>query len=348
MTVGVVRFLVADRSGKIIADLAPEVGPVSERLNDIGVVKFSLARGDASATETNLRYGNRVLIQFDNGLPDWAGVIGPPQTWDGHRIQCSAYSGEHMLGFRQTDRGRYFSGASVGAIFAAVISEASDNEPLGIEIGSVWTGGELHSPEYHYESLLAIIRDSICGKLSTADFDVSGQEIAGKIVFTANLYQRKGISRANIALMEGHNISAAKLNEQGPIVNWIDLAGQGNGWGDDRLVSNVADATSRTVYGLRQASAVYSDVVLQGTLDAHAANLLAESKDPHRLIELEAVDVRDPGTDAALPGGFGSYGVGDSVRVILPSYGFGGTDVMVRILAREYSQGKCKLVVRTE
>ena len=48
------------------------------------------------------------------------------------------------------------------------------------------------------------------------------------------------------------------------------------------------------------------------------------------------------------PALFADYGLGDSVRVILPSFGFGGTDESVRILAREFdpNSGACGLVVR--
>ena len=52
---------------------------------------------------------------------------------------------------------------------------------------------------------------------------------------------------------------------------------------------------------------IFSDVSIQETLDAHAANNLAESKDPHKMIELGAVNSK--------PALFADYGLGDSVRV---------------------------------
>lgn len=338
---GIARFLVGDRTGKIIAELEPDVGPVSWRLNDIGRCQFAIARNNSKATETNLRYGNRILLEFDNGLPVWGGIIDTPRVWENDIITCNAYSGEYVLTFRQTDRGRYFNGATVGDIFQAVIGETNEQLTLGLNLGQVWTGGDTHSPDYHFANLYNIVQDSICTRLSNADFDVTASEVEGKIIFTANLHQRKGADKNNVALMEGHNLTAnARLNEQGTIVNWWDLAGAGDGWGDDRMVSNTEDLPSQRIYGLRQAATIYSDVSIQSTLDAHATNALAESKDPHKMIEIEALNIA--------PAGFSVYGVGDSVRVVLPSYGFGGTDTTVRILAREYNpaSGTCGLVVR--
>ena len=73
-----VRCLVGDVSGRIIGELSPEIGPISWRLNEVGRAEFSVARTDDKATEDTLGFGNRIAFQFENGLPDWAGVIDPP------------------------------------------------------------------------------------------------------------------------------------------------------------------------------------------------------------------------------------------------------------------------------
>ena len=189
---GIARFLVADRTGRIIEELEPNIGPISWRLDDIGRCQFSLSQRDPKATETNLRYGNRVLIHFDNGLPDWGGVIDFPRVWQNGVIMSTVYSAEYALGFYQTDRGRYFSGATAGYIFQTLIEEADAFGPVGLDLGQVWLGGETYSPEYHFANLLDVIQRSLCGQLATVDFDVVASEVSGKILFTANLYQTKG------------------------------------------------------------------------------------------------------------------------------------------------------------
>jgi hypothetical protein len=334
-----VRVLVGDRSGRLVGELTPDMGPVSWKLNEVGQVRFGLARTDPKAIDDYLQFGNRLLVQYDNGLPDWGGIIDPPREWANGMVNCTAYSGEYLLGTRITDKGRYFRDATVGYIFESLIREATE---IGLEIGEVWDGGIGHSPDYHFKDLLSIIRDSVCKTLSAADFVVTPSIVAGKIVLTANLYERRGSDLAGVALIEGANITSARLIEQGTIANKWSVAGRGSSWGDDRITSYAEDADSIAEYGLREDSQVFVSVSLQQTLDEHAVNLLAESKDPHNMLELATID--------AEPAGFEAYDVGDSVSVMLPSYGFSGTQGMVRVHAREYEArtGVCKLVVRED
>lgn len=336
-----IKLIVGDKSGTQVAELEAEIGPVSWRLNDIGRVQFALSKKDAKATQTNFQYGNRVLVQFDNGLPNWVGVIDTPRDWAVAKVTANAYSGEHILGTRQTDRGRYFSDQTVGEIYRALIDEANGVADMGITIGSVWEGGAGHYPEYHFKNLLQIVRESLCATLSDYDFDVTGSLVGNKIAMAANLYERKGYERANVVLIEGTNLANVRLIEQGTIINSWDLAGAGDGWSDtSRIYSQAQDVGSISRFGLIQGQAVYNDVSYQATLDEYAKTLLAESRDPYNMLDLEAIN--------QVPARFEDYGVGDSVRVQLHSYGFGGYDHMVRVEAREFNPatGVCRLVVR--
>lgn len=336
-----IRAVIGNNQGSVLTEIEADIGPVSWRLNDIGRVQIRMSTLDVKATEDYLRFGNRLLLQFGNGLPNWVGMIDTPRDWSNGSILFSAYSGEYILGTRQTDRGRYFSDQTVGIIYRSLIEDANQVEDTGIAVGTIWEGGPGHYPEYHYKNLLQIIRESLCGNLSNYDFDVTGSVSGGVIELTANLYERKGSDRANVVLVEGTNLGPVRLIEQGEIINWWDLAGSGDGWGDDnRIYSQAIDAESRGRYGLRQGQAILNDVVYQATLDENAKTLLANSKDPYNMLDLEAIDLA--------PGKFADYHVGDSVRVQLHSFGFGGYDHMVRIEAREYDpkKGTCRLVVR--
>lgn len=337
-----VRVLVGDLSGTILAEIEPDLGALSWRLNEVGTFSFTIARNDSKATAEILRFGNRVLVEFDNGLPNWGGVIDPPRDWRDNRITVNCYSGEYLLGLRTTDKGRYFSGQDVGYIFSALINEANAVRATGVTVGSVWGGGPSHYPEYHYKSLLEIVRESICDRLSSCEFDVTAVESGGVIRFQANLYERKGADRVGVALVEGENLTPVRLVEQGDIRNAIYLAGAGTNWGVERITSEVSDINSISTYGLREKGEVFADVSVQGTLDGHAANQLAEYKDPHNMLDLEAINLA--------PGLYQDYDVGDSVSVMMHSVGFGGYSGMVRVMAREYnpSSGTCRLVVRED
>lgn len=335
-----IRFLIGDTQGKEIGEVEPAIGPISWRVNQVGRVQFQMGITDAKTTEQYLIFGNRILIQFDNGLPDWGGMIDPPREWSSRIVQATAYSGEYILGLRTTDQGRYFSGDPVGEIYRKLIEETNLLAPTGIEIGSIWAGGDGHFPDYHMDNLLKIIQESVCGRLSTAEFEVAGGLSGGRITFTANFYERMGKNKPEVALVEDRNVVEAKVSEQGPIVNYWNLAGSGQGWADDRLMTlGVEDKASQAKYGLRMDAAVFNDVNNQDTLDGHAADLLAEFKEPNVVFDLTVSD--------AAPGRFADYGLGDGVWLDLPSYGFEGIGQMVRVMGREYnpSTGFCRLVV---
>jgi len=336
-----IRFVVGDVAGTQIAEIEPDIGPISWRLNDIGRVQFALAKTDAKVTEAILRFGNRVLIEFDNGLPDWGGVIDTPREWGLGMVTCNAYGGEQILGYRQTDKTRAFEGDAIGVIYQALLSEATAAKNTGITIGSIWHGGDTHALEYHYKNILAIIRETLCGSLSDYDYDVTGSLDSGKIVLAANLYERKGYTKNNCVLIEGLNVSDAKLVEQGQIINSWDLVGAGSDWGPDRPTAHAEDAASIGRYGLRQGQAIFNDIVDQNTLQSMADNLLSQSKDVHAMFDLSTVNISGPG-------GFADYDVGDTVRLQLHSYGFGGFDGLITIEAREYNpaSGECRLIVR--
>ena len=186
------RFVVGDKSGTTLAELSPDIGPISWRLNGVGKVDLSLAVTDPKAIADYLRFGNRVLIEFENGLPNWGGVIDPPRPWDGANISCRAYSGAYLFKYRITAKGRYFAGASAGTIFKTLINETNAVEDTGVIIGDIYTGGSGHSPAYHFKNLLDIFQKSLTKRLSTSDFDFVPLESEGKIIFAANFYESKG------------------------------------------------------------------------------------------------------------------------------------------------------------
>lgn len=337
-----VRFLVADIYGRELAELSPDIEAVSWLLNGYGRCKFAISKTDAKATAGNLRFGNRVLLQFSNGLPAWGGIIDTPREWDEKSIHCDAYGGEYLLSYRQTGKARYFTNASVGTIFRTLIEETGAFKPLDLAFGNVWSGGDGHSPEYHYSNLFEIVQKSLCESLSDADFDVTASLQNGRIVLTANLYERKGRDLSNYSLVEGANVTVTRFAEQGQIVNWWDMPGSGSDWSAARPVGHDQDNESIAQYDLRQGSKIYSDVSALATLDTHASTALSESKDPHNMFELTATD--------RPPARFADYDVGDSLPVILHSVGFGGVDSRIRLIGRSYSpqSNLCSLLVREE
>lgn len=340
-----VQILVGDLDGRLLAELTCQVGPVAWRLKGVSCTAMEIARTDDKAIEKYIRPGKRVLLRFSNGLPDWGGVIDPPMKWTNRgTIQFCARSIDFLLSLRQTDQERNFTAAPAGQIAKALIDDANNLSPTGITVGEMWQGGEGYTLSYHHDDLYKIIdQDLTAPGLSSGDFWIEAEEDGnGYIVFTARFAERRGKDRPEVAFIEGHNISDVTLTTQGPIVNAWTVIGAGNAWGEDRAYGYAEDAYSISLYGLRQANEARTDLDIDAQLDAVADSLVAKHKQPHHILTLGVANLA--------PGTFASYDVGDSVRVILETFGFGGYDNMVRILAREYNPmaGRCRLVVEEE
>lgn len=324
-----IEVLVADQSGRILTSLRPDVQRVSWRFNVTGQMAFALARTDEKLQERYLRFGNRILLQFDNGLRPWGGIIASPIDWNDAEVVFQAYSGEELLFRRLTARQQRFDNATVGVIATALLAEANAVAPTGVRLGRIWSGGAGHFPEYHYKSLGDALHDSLVENLSAESFDVSAKEEAGHIVFELNLYGTRGAKKPNIALVENQNISDVRFRVEDTIVNAWYMAGEGSDWGDnDRVYAEAVDEESGRLYGRREDFEVRSGVIYQSTLDETIAKRLQETAYPTRVLGLATTD--DP------PGRFGDYDVGDSVLCVLPSYDWNGIRGLYRVLGREF------------
>lgn len=333
-----ILVLVGNAQGRLIGELDCTVAGVAWKLNDYGQARLRLANPSATATESLLRPGNRILIQFGNGLPDWGGAIDLPRKWQSGRIEVVAYSGERLLVDRITGPNRVFANVPAGQIFASLLNEAT---PSGITLGNVWYGEDLLSFDFHYRQLYDIFQNSLGSQAGNGDWNVSAQLVSGRIRFQCNFYSRRGVDHGRrVALLEGVNLADVSLQEQGPLVNEWFVAGSGSGWAtDQRLYSYARDDASIPQFGLRQRGMIRVDIGDQETLDSSAEIALLISKDIHAILDPTALDLA--------PARYHQYDVGDYVWVELYETGFGTFNESVRVIAREYfpETNVCSLVV---
>lgn len=334
------RVLVGDRYGKVIGELTVMVGPVSWILNRTGKASLTVNKSLVRDHPDLFQIGNRVLIQFDNGLPEWGGTMELPRTWTTTDVTITCYTIEYLLGFRQTGKNWTFDGVPVGVIFQTLINRTQVYQSLGIGLGQIWGGGAIHSPRYHLKKLLTIFTDSIC-KMEGCDFAFIPQLSNGVISFMAELYLQRGADNsAGVTLIEDKNIGTdTTMQEQGPIVNHFASAGSGSTWGDERSVIVAEDAGSVRDLGLRESGDIFTGVNQGVTLDRHARTMTRDYAWPSVKLTLSALNKP--------PAEFERYDIGDIVRLQLPSYGVSGYDHSIRILGREFtpSSGQCSLVV---
>lgn len=324
-------ILVANAEGVVIGELDAEIDALSWQLNEIGQARLIAPNPGAARL---IEFGNRLLIYLDNGLPPWAGFIDPPRRWAYGSVNLTGYSGDRLMTHRLTGRNRAFSQAPAGAVLLALLAEQAG--PRLLEPGYIDLNTGAISGAYHYEEIMAVLQSDMF--LAAADFHVSGAYENGHIRFRVNLYQRRGINRANIWLLEGHNAVIAP-EEQGPIVNEWLTAGGGSGWGDvDRLYGRARDGASIIRFGLRQGAKVFSSVSDPATLDALTAAELDLSAAPYVAVSVDAINLP--------PARFADYDVGDGVGVELYSMMNGYRGVR-RVVGREFRPraGVCGVVL---
>lgn len=332
------QVLIFNKAGQQIAEIEPRFQSVTWRLNNVGRAQMYLPYSDAKCTPAILQPGNRLLIRFENGLPDFGGVIDFPQGRDSAGVGITAYTAEQLLGWRVTPKALYMNNQTPGAIFRRLLLEENATYTTGIELGTIDSTGTGRTLEYHYHDLLRRVLD--LAALSGQDFHISSTYASGGLTFYGNWYARRGVDKSDgVLLVEDLNVGVVTLDEQGTVANRIILAGAGQTWGDERMDSMTSDATSRATYGYREWSQVQSGVVEQATLDRNAATLLADMKNPRLKFSLTALD--------AQPALFADYDVGDIVQLqaFLRNSDWAYDD-KVRVIARQWDDSNvCRLEV---
>lgn len=323
-----VRALLYDETGAPVAELSPQIESVVWRLAGPGSAQFRLAYRDSACVKSWLLPGRRVLFQFENGLPDWGGVIEFPLKQDSSGVVISAFTAEKILEQRRTAKTAIFTNQTPGAICKVMIETANALTPTGIVIGEFYAGGSQVTLEYHLQNVYEQIKELI--RLSGNDLSIIPTINAGVLTFTATWYEERGEDKSNqILLVENRNAQIASLDWQGPVYNRITLAGEGSTWDDNRMTVTDEDVESHGIYGLREYSEVQSGKVSEATLTANAAALVTLYCQPKKRIGLIAMD--------RAPAEFANYDIGDVVRVqAFQQWADWALDDSFRIIAREW------------
>lgn len=323
-----IQFLLADAAGRVLTEIRPDIQRISWRRNSMGALAFTLAATDEKLREEYLYFGNRVLLRFDNGLPDWGGVITGAAEWTGSAVAFEAQSAEWALTKRRTGRNRVFTETRAGSILTALLDEADAFSPTYLLPGDIWFGGPVYSPEYQRKSLYDVLSELTDG-LATAAFDVTAALDGGYVRFYVNFYERKGHDKPHIGLVEGHNVSGIRYRRIDEIVNVWHLSGDGDGWSDDaRVYATAIDRQSAPKHGIREDAETQSGVTQQTAIEEAAQARLEQTAWPTSVLGLTVIDSQ--------PGPFAGYDVGDAVLCRLPSVGWFGVNGMYEVLGREF------------
>lgn len=337
----VVTLKIYDKTGASIGEFKDaEFLSALWRLGNTGDARYRFSPKGAKATRSNLRPGNRALIQFGDGLPDWGGVLDwPINLGSGQDIDVRFYEADRLLDWRVTNQNEVFSSTVAGSIISTLVQNANAAYATGIFMGDVYSGGTAQTRDYHYLPLLEAIRK--LKKESGYDYGIVPSIASGKLVFDLYWYERRGTDRRDdLILIEGANFGTISVSEQGPVFSRVFVVGKGDDWSSNRLVVFAEGVDSRSRYGLRESPVFYLDIDDETTLQAIADALLDAAKEPYVRATLYGVTNDEPAP-------FADYHVGDILTLqALQTYGEFSYDIPVRILARERgADGTCTLEV---
>jgi hypothetical protein len=309
---------VASLDGLAIAEVPAQNLTYSYVRNGPGAVSFVLPYKDFKTTSANLMPGARNVKITRNNVLTWQGTIWQVQaTRDGVNVTGSGFV--ETLRHRIIDWTVSYVNADQFDIVWDLIDRTQSKKygDLGIVRGSSTPSGVLRTIKYTASEckVLADAIDELASMSNGFDYELTPDNVW----YVYNPF--KGNNRG-VTFELGKNISglAWTLDASG-VIN--DLTGLGTGAGDSVLKSNIADTDAEKVFGLLEGSVAFSSITHQGLLDTRTEEQLRVLEVVRDQPQMQ-VYTDDPS--------FGSYGVGDIVRLVAHE-GFFEFDEFKRILS---------------
>lgn len=303
--------LVAELTGRAIERKVTKLRNRADTITlkyDLDDIKALSAKLNISAWDIFGIGQNEVRVKR-NGVVFSAGQImdaTPLIDGDQRTISIIAVGWLDLFGARFTDEGGsgseyYFSDTDAGQIAWGLIN-ASQNEEggdFGITQGNIQASQNRDRQDYVYKNIKeAIIQ--LSEVINGFDFDITWDK-------KFNVYYPKiGVRRENLILTYPGAIKTLSFGRHGmQLAN--NIIARGSGTGEDAFTAEVTDIPSRNKFKLRQDIIDFNDVSKIDTLQDHANEEL--------LFRRSFVDVPDITLDPALAPPFGTYGIGDEIKI---------------------------------
>lgn len=302
------RYLitVADRDGRILGELWGQLEGVNWRMDGYGQAALLTPPDIARDRPWLIEHGNRVLIEFENGLEPWGGVIDLPRETSAYSARVQMYQAAYVFNWRLLAQDAHYRGEwsnQAAHILRSLVHFRGDmnvnTEQVGGEEGP--TVDVTFGQEESVASAAQRLRDLDPGM----HYIVKGRRENGRIEFYLNAWHgvRRDDSRV-VALIGGHNFVGASTMEQGPLFNVIRTAVPGQ---DAPWTSTESGSVAR--YGRREEWLTPTGVEEWGPAQAEytAHNRLGQVAWPRLRTSGAALDLA--------PGRFRDYGVGSVVTL---------------------------------
>lgn len=326
------RVRIFKRDGTSIAEFNAKVER-SWAIGDEGRAQFTYAtRITDIVNETVLQYGNWLLVE-NSMLPDWVGVIDTPRSWTARTVTVSAYTPEHVFGWRRGPFEVAKSG-SAGSIFEYLLQLVNSAEPTIIKAGSINKSGTNRQETINPTQLNTDLQRIYERSLEEYQWRPIIED-SGRLAVLADWMPHIGITTTAL-LHEGKaggNIETVNniLVEDGTIKN--DVLGYGDGltWAS-KPKQQIIDPFSRFKYGLRQWAEGFDGVTNGQTLKDNTIALVNDESNPKKTFSINALNVEDT---------FKYIGLGNTLNLQFQNIGFYnngslGFETKVRITAMRY------------
>lgn len=308
-------LLVYDTDGELVADLtgralSREVKLLRNRAEVITAVfdadnirdlaiSIGMQVEDIFAVNRNemrLKRGDRVIMAGE------IQAVIPSIDGDRRTITVRAHGWLDLLASRYTDESEIYSAVDAGAIAWDLINDSQNltNGDFGITEGEIQTSVN-RDRTYSYKNIKdAIIQ--LSEVINGFDFEFTWDK-------QFNVYYPGiGSDRPDVVFTYPGNIKRLSFVRDGTdIANKI--IARGAGFGVDVFKAEAADTISQSIYGLREKFLQFNDITNTTTLQQHADGELANYA--------KFYDMPDLVVDGSIDPQFGSYGIGDTVRIFV-------------------------------
>lgn len=222
---------IGDPQGRVIGQLFGRIDSVSSRADGYGGATILFPSAVLREYRGLLEFGNRLRIDFNNGLLPWVGVIDVPRELSGGMVRVQAYEPAYLLSQRLTRRAASFaadSGYDVQTV-SRLLVQRLEGRPLDVfeSRGGRAPAATPLAVEFSFETVLDALDalrdiDPWFHYHSGCEFQVAND---GQIDF--QLYVYRGAwqdATANTVLQQGANFTGVQILDQGPVVTRVIVA----------------------------------------------------------------------------------------------------------------------------
>ena len=326
-----ISALVCDQFGVVLDDIQ-SVFPRSMFINDTGKTEFIMSLNDAKCTQQNLIEGNLLLIENDDGLPDWIGVIDDPQYWTEGQIKVTAYTPDFLFKYRRGSGIATQPSGHIGSYLNVIRHYFNSCGGTQIAAGIHHNGPKVASEKID----TAVLLDELKRLCTTYNFEYTftpSRDANGRVIINMNWLEQQGHYKPDICIDDNNcQMVSDQVVYNGPIINDCLAFGTSGTW-DSKGNQTYVNQSSKNTYGPRmitaQCSTPTNNSNEQAMLTETAKSAVKASAVPSATFRLSVTN-NPPGTWQGIRLGdilpFHSVGYGWS------SKGGTGLDCLIRVM----------------